>query len=187
VTTDSKPKRLLVGRPRLAIARWQLTISAIPLAVCLLVVLVGLAVRSYASMSAGLFAVAALIARGDVWARRVWWRALWPYDARAGGLVALAETGLNLTYDGPQTSVEAAPLLLAVRTAGPIRELTIRPLPGQTLTTFEQAAEPLRWRWKAETVTAFPHPTRRGLIVLEVIAGKQADLSAPRRRPARVR
>ena len=58
----------------------------------------------------------------------------------------------------------------------------VRPLPGQTLATYELATAALALRWKAETVTASVLRSgrrARGEIILDVMTGEALDAPAP--------
>ncbi|MGE0881522.1 MAG: hypothetical protein AB7L13_23860 [Acidimicrobiia bacterium] len=104
-------------------------------------------------------------------------RFMWPWDCRSTGLVVFAEQGWipNREFTDNKGSIEIAPPLLGLKMLPGRRVYLCKPLAGQTLKTFEDAAEPLRWRWKASSVTATPHPTMRGLIVLDVVTGEALD------------
>lgn len=105
-----------------------------------------------------------------------WW-VMWPWDARAGGLVSFGETGAlpNREFTKNDSVVEVAPALKDVKVIANRRVYLVRPLPGQTLKTYEDACLPLAWRWKAVSVKAVPHPTLRGFVVLDVITGESLD------------
>jgi hypothetical protein len=165
--------RRVVELARLAAVLWPLW------AVLVVAVAFGVTV---ALVAAGTVLVAAQ-GHARRWASRARWWWSWRWDARAAGLVALAERRRvpDVTYDANAPALEVVPRLVTLTITGPVRAYTVRPLPGQTLTSFTEATEALRWRWRAVQVTAAPHPDRRGLVVVEVVTG--AGIDAPTTHP----
>ena len=92
---------------------------------------------------------------GRRWARRAYWRTRWWWDARAGLLALNAEQNLTGSDTGAVdvAHVVVVPFVrrLDVLPAG--RRYLLRPLPTQTVSTFEDACGRLAQRWGAASVT----------------------------------
>ena len=117
--------------------------------------------------------------------RSAWWRSAWWLDARSAGLCAVADPGINSEHErGGRMAKdrELAPRLVSVRCRRHARTYTVRPLPGQTLATFEKAAPNLAYRWGAD-LRVDAHPRRKRTVLLEVTS--RDALAAPLTHPGR--
>lgn len=89
----------------------------------------------------------------NVW-RRAYRHLEWFSAARAAGLVGLAEHDVDKQHDPGDNTLEVAPSLVKLKVTRARREYVVRPLPGQVLKTYQDAADALKIRWRAHSVTA---------------------------------
>lgn len=105
--------------------------------------------------------------------RAAWHRSMWWADARAGGLVVIADPSVNAVHErggSHAIGLELAPALRRIRVRRSTRLYVVRSLPGQTFDDFLRAVPALSHRWGAQVAVA-EHPTRRRCILMEVTRG----------------
>lgn len=187
-----RPSRVLAGewRHRAAVAR--MLFAWLPFASLagwwLLGVVFGVHVKPWTVASLVCALSLLEVRRPGYWRGRLasaWWRSTWWFDARACGLVVVADPGVNMTHERGgkmATGRELAPRLVAVRCRRHARTYVVRPLPGQTLETFDKARSALSYRWSAD-VRVESHPRRRRTILLEVT--QREALAEPLTHPGR--
>jgi len=109
--------------------------------------------------------------------RAAWWRTRWWFDARAAGLVVVADPSINAIHErgGRQAvGIEIAPRIRRIRFGEHGRTLEVRTVPGQTPDDFARARTPLSHRWGCN-VSTLPHPTRRRVIIIKAVDPRVLD------------
>lgn len=171
------PRRVLLGRLRHRVMLVRAFIAWWPVAV----VLIAVAAYWMDYRRLEILGVSLMVAsvewrhRGIVAGRfrAAWHRTMWWADARAGGLVVIADPSVNAVHErggSHAVGLELAPALRRIRVRRTSRLYVLRSLPGQTFDDFQLATPALAHRWGGQVAVA-EHPSRRRTILMEVSRG----------------
>ena len=139
------PRHLVGGRWRVAVERTAVAVAVAPAVVAVVVAGGGWVA---AGPVVGTLVLASFVSAitcwpiGRRWARFAYWRCRWWFDARAALLALNAEQGLFGVDTGvvDRSHVVVAPVLRRLQLVLGGRRYTVRPLPSQTASTFEELA-----------------------------------------------